>query len=94
MTIDPTLLRLLWIVIEDMQSQDLLTLSDTALAAVLLQQVSRRILLGGEEVCSLYAYVGSRLSLIRDIADCRCSEGLSFTTNYQSTAPTIVSVAE
>lgn len=71
MEIDSLKLQLLWTVAEEMHSQDLLTLSDTALAAALLRQVSAQVLLSGEEVCSLYAYIGAKLSLIRDIADSR-----------------------
>lgn len=75
--IDSAMLRLLWTVIEDSHSQDLLTLSDTALIAMLMQQISRRVLLSGEEVCSLYAYLSSKLTLIRDMADFRRCGGLS-----------------
>lgn len=76
---DPGLLRLLWAAIEEMQSQDLLTLTDTALVAILLQQLSKRVLLSGEEVCHLYAYIGSRIALIRDTADARQTNNLSVT---------------
>jgi hypothetical protein len=66
---DPSILRLLWAVIADVQIQDLQTLSDAALIAMLLREISRRLLLSGEEVSCLYAYVNSRIPLIRDIAD-------------------------
>ncbi len=75
--IDSTVLRLLWTVIEESHSQDLLTLSDTALIAMLMQQVSYRVLLTGEEVCNLYTYLSLKLTLIRDMADFRRSGGLS-----------------
>jgi len=71
MIIDPSMLRLFWAVVEDTQSHDLLTLSDTALVKTLVQQVSSRILLSGEEMCMLYDYIGSRTQLIRDLAEFR-----------------------
>lgn len=71
MLINPHMLRLFWTIVEETQSQELLTLSDTALVAALMQQVSRQILLSGEEVCRLYDYIGTRLVLIRDTADSR-----------------------
>jgi hypothetical protein len=71
MIIDPSTLRLFWAVFEDTQSHDLLALSDTALVKMLLQEVSRRILLSGEEVCMLYGYIGDRRQLIRDLAEFR-----------------------
>ncbi len=77
----PSMQRLLWSAVEDAQSQELLTLSDTALMAMLLRQISRRSLLSGEEVCALYAYGSSKISLIRDIADCRDCESLAGRAN-------------
>jgi hypothetical protein len=69
MEIDPTMLRLVWAVIEDMKTQDLLMLSDTALTAMLLRRISRQVLLSGEEVNLLYGYINTKLPLIRDAAD-------------------------
>ncbi|MEB3179075.1 MAG: hypothetical protein VKL59_08625 [Nostocaceae cyanobacterium] len=69
MIIDPSTLRLFWAVFEDTQSHDLLTLSDTALVKTLVQEVSRRILLSGEEVCMLYDYIDDRTQLLRDLAE-------------------------
>ena len=87
--IEPSLLRLLWAVIEDVPSQDLLSLSDTALLAMLLREVSRRVLLRGEEVCGLYEYISSRLLLIRDIADYRCYGSLHPVVRHQFDASMI-----
>lgn len=70
---NPYLMRLFWTIVEETQSQELLTLSDTALAATLMQQVSRQVLMSAEEVSRLYDYIGSKLLLIRDIADSRQS---------------------
>ena len=81
---NPSMLRLLWAVIEEMPSHDLLILSDTALISKLLQNISKKVLLSskkvllsGEEVGILYGYIGSRISLIRDMADCRCFRNLN-----------------
>ncbi|MBW4636082.1 MAG: HAMP domain-containing histidine kinase [Iphinoe sp. HA4291-MV1] len=68
MLVNSSILHLTWSVIEDTPSSDLLTLTDTALIRLLLQQIARKILLSGEEVCALYDYIGSRMALIRDIA--------------------------
>ncbi|MBF2051184.1 hypothetical protein HJG54_08945 [Leptolyngbya sp. NK1-12] len=65
------MLRLVWDVIEETQSSELLSLPDTALVKLLLQRISRKVLLTGEEVCHLYDYISSRIRLIRDIAESR-----------------------
>ncbi|NJM70469.1 MAG: hypothetical protein HC862_09680 [Scytonema sp. RU_4_4] len=62
---------LTWSVIEDTPSSELLTLTDTGLIRVLLKQIAGKMLLSGEEVCALYDYIGSRTTLIRDIAEFR-----------------------
>ncbi|NJP10689.1 MAG: hypothetical protein HC866_15445 [Leptolyngbyaceae cyanobacterium RU_5_1] len=65
------MLRLVWDVVEEIPSSKLLTLTDTALIKVILQHIAVRILLSGEDVCSLYGYIGSRTMLIRDMAESR-----------------------
>lgn len=70
---DSSSLRLVWDVIEETQNNDLLSLPDTALVKLLLQRISRRVLLNGEEVCNLYDYISSRTRLIRDIAESRAA---------------------
>jgi hypothetical protein len=65
---DSALLRLFWQVSSEIQPQELLALSDTALSAMLLKEVSRKLCLSGEEVSCLYTYISSRLGLIRDMA--------------------------
>lgn len=70
---DSSTLRLVWDVVEETQSSDLLNLSDTALVKLLLQRISRKVLLSGEEVCNLYDYISSRTRLIRDIAESRAA---------------------
>ncbi|MBE9039312.1 hypothetical protein IQ235_00695 [Oscillatoriales cyanobacterium LEGE 11467] len=65
------MLRLMWAAVEATSPRDLLNLSDPMLVKRLLQHVDRNILLSGEEVCALNNYLGSKVSLIRDIADSR-----------------------
>lgn len=81
MEINSLKLQLLWTAAEEMPSQDLLALSDNALIVALLRQVSAQVLLSGEEVCSLYAYIGAKLPLIRDIADSRRSQRFTSIAN-------------
>lgn len=70
---DSSTVRMVWDVIEETQSGDLINLPDTALVKLLLQRISRKVLLNGEEVCSLYEYISSRTRLIRDIAESRAA---------------------
>jgi len=69
--IDTSLLRLTWLVIEETQSSNVLSLTDTGLVRLLLQRISDRILLSGEEVYLLYDYISSKTTLIRDMAESR-----------------------
>ncbi|WP_231510200.1 MULTISPECIES: hypothetical protein [unclassified Fischerella] len=71
MLINSSMLRLTWAVIEETASSELLTLTDTALIKLILQQIATKILLSGEEVCALYSYIGSKTALIRDMAESR-----------------------
>jgi hypothetical protein len=66
---DSSTLRLVWDVVEETQDIDLSALPDTALVKLLLQRISRKVLLNGEEVCALYEYISARTRLIRDIVD-------------------------
>jgi hypothetical protein len=66
---DSSALRLVWNVVEETQIKDLLTLPDTALVKLLLQRISRKVLLSGEEVCTMYEYISTHTRLIRDMAD-------------------------
>lgn len=68
---ESSMLRLVWNVIEETQSGDLLMLPDIALVKLLLQRISRRVLLNGEEVCTVYEYISKRTRLIRDLAESR-----------------------
>lgn len=71
MMIESSMLREVWAVVEKMPTPDLLALSDTALIAMLMKHVSQRVSLNAEEVNDLYAYIGTKLVLIRDIASFR-----------------------
>jgi hypothetical protein len=68
------MLRLIWTVVEEIPSNKLLMLTDTALVKLLLQQITRKILLSGDEVCALYSYISLKTSLIRDLAESRFVE--------------------
>lgn len=68
MVVSSPAMRMVWKVVEDTSSQDLLALSDTALIALVLRQITKRAWLDAEEVSSLYEYIGSKLALIRDCA--------------------------
>lgn len=70
---DPSTLRLVWDVVEETKGFDLVNLPDTALVKLVLQQIARKVVLTGEEVCSLYDYISSRTSLIRDLAESRAA---------------------
>lgn len=74
MLTDSSMLRLTWAVVEETSPSNLLTLSDTMLVKVLLKHVAQKILLSGEEVCALYGYLGSKVSLIRDTAESRLTQ--------------------
>ncbi len=66
-----SVLRLFWDVVEETGSHDLLTLTDAGLIGLLLEKISRRSRLNGEERCLLDSYIRSRTLLIRDIAESR-----------------------
>lgn len=74
MLVNSSRLRLIWAVVEEIPPSDLLTFPDTALVKLLLQHVTQKVLLNGEEVCALYGYLGSKVTLIRDIAESRLAQ--------------------
>jgi hypothetical protein len=76
MPISASILRLTWAVVEETSPRDLLMLPDTLLVKQLLQHVAQRNLLSGEEVCALYGYLGSRVRLIRDLAESRLTRDI------------------
>ncbi|MCU0549827.1 MAG: hypothetical protein MUC48_10820 [Leptolyngbya sp. Prado105] len=71
MLICASTLRLTWAIVEETSPLDLLSLSDTMLIKLLLQQIARKISLSGDEIHTLYGYLGSRLLLIRELAEAR-----------------------
>lgn len=71
MTIDPSLLRILWTEIEIIPNHVVCTLSDTALTTIVIQQVAQQVQMSGLEWQQLSSYLGEKLSLIRDMADFR-----------------------
>lgn len=73
MLINASTLRLVWTVIESTPTKNLLSPSDTALVSTVVEQTSGQTYLSEDEINSLSKYVRSKLSLIRDIADTRCS---------------------
>ena len=83
MVINSSTLRLIWAVIEEIPSGELLALADTALVKLILQQITRKIMLTGEEVCVLYGYIGSKTTLIRDIAESRLIHTTCLANSYE-----------
>lgn len=79
MPINSSMLRLTWTVIEETPSRELLTLTDTALVKLILQQITQKILLTGEEARALHGYIGSKTRLIRDIAESRLTQATRLT---------------
>jgi len=71
MLINSSILRLTWAAVEEIQSRELLSLPDTALSKLILQQVGRKILLNHEEVLALHDYISAKTLLIRDMAESR-----------------------
>jgi hypothetical protein len=69
--IESETIRTFWNVVEETRNGDLLDLTDTGLIRLLLQKISKRIALTGDDVCLLYGYISSKTALIRDIADSR-----------------------
>lgn len=66
-----SILRQLWLVVEETQANIILSFGDTELVQQLVAQIELRGLLNNEEVGTVSAYVSSRLLLIRDMARAR-----------------------
>lgn len=64
----PLMLRQLWSLIEKTQVNILLSLDDTSLVQWLLKQFKKEQAIDPDEANMLNAYLRSKLSLIRDIA--------------------------
>jgi len=74
MGINPSVLRIVWSVVESVPSNNLLSSSDTALVSTVVDHTSNQTPLSEEDVYSLSQYIRSKISLIRDVADARRSE--------------------
>lgn len=68
---NPTLMRRFWVFVERTQASTLLSLDDDALSQWLLGQFGDQQFLESHEVSWLSDYIGSRLSLVRDLAIAR-----------------------
>ncbi|NJM70993.1 MAG: hypothetical protein HC862_12605 [Scytonema sp. RU_4_4] len=66
-----SMLRYIWSVIEETQTSTLLNFSDAELVQQLIRLLENRRLLNDEEISIVSAYIGSRVSLIRDLAFAR-----------------------
>ncbi|MBW4493932.1 MAG: hypothetical protein KME26_12765 [Oscillatoria princeps RMCB-10] len=64
----PSMLRQLWVLIETTQANMLLNLDDDSLEQWLLKQFNQKRSLNQDEASLLNAYIRSKLSLIRDLA--------------------------
>lgn len=69
MPINPSVLRLLWKAVSEINYQTLLSLPDRDLSQFITQKVRDRVVLDSEEAQKLDVYLTSRLLLIRDLAD-------------------------
>ena len=69
MPINPSVLRLLWKAVSEINYQTLLSLPDRDLSQVITQKVRDRVVLDSDEAQKLDVYLTSRLLLIRDLAD-------------------------
>ena len=69
MPINPSVLRLLWKAVSEINYQTLLSLPDRDLSQVITQKVRDRVVLDSEEAQKLDVYLTSRLLLIRDLAE-------------------------
>ncbi|NER36629.1 MAG: hypothetical protein F6J93_22030 [Oscillatoria sp. SIO1A7] len=67
----PLMLRELWSLIEKTQVKTLLTLDDVSLVQSLSKQFQQNKALKSDEIDMLRAYLQSKLSLIRDMAEGR-----------------------
>lgn len=66
-----SILRQIWSVVEETQSNVVLRLNDTELVQQLLGQLSSKKDLSSEEIDTMSLYLRSKTSLIRDIAQAR-----------------------
>ncbi len=63
-----SILRQIWLVIEETQTNILLGFNDAELTQQLLRQLENKKFLTNEETNAISAYISSRVPLIRDLA--------------------------
>jgi hypothetical protein len=66
-TFEPSLLRLLWKAVLEVNHQVVLSLPDRDLSQLITEKVKDRVILNAEESQELNTYVTSKLLLIRDL---------------------------
>lgn len=64
-------MRHVWSVIEETETQTLLSLNDADLLKQLLKQLESKKLLNNEQISAMSIYISSRVPLIRDLAQSR-----------------------
>lgn len=67
-SIDPSILRTIWLIVVDIHFQDLFSLPDQELHERLLQEIDRRLSLSEDQRGNILNYLHSRMMLIRDMA--------------------------
>jgi hypothetical protein len=67
-TVSPSLLRLFWKAVSEINYQTLLSLPDRDLSQTITQKVRDSVILNAEEAKGLDTYLMSKLLLIRDLA--------------------------
>lgn len=72
--LDPNTIQKLWLTTEQIQAHRLLTLSNTELIESLLARIQDQKKLSCEETKGLANYIEQRITLIRDLAQCRLDE--------------------
>lgn len=72
-SIHTSTLRLLWMVVEETQTRDLLKLSDLELVQQLISQLHSKKMLSRDETHCVNEYLRSKILLIRELAQMRPS---------------------
>lgn len=67
----PYMLRQLWTVVDQTQTNLLLTLDESTLSTSLIRQLSENYLLSSQEADAFDHYIRSKMPLIRDLAQAR-----------------------
>ncbi|MBR8834150.1 MAG: hypothetical protein DSM106950_08940 [Stigonema ocellatum SAG 48.90 = DSM 106950] len=67
-SVNSSILRHLWSIVEETQTTTLLKFSDADLIQQLLTELNNKTLLSSEEIGTINSYISSRVPLIRDLA--------------------------